>query len=89
MSVTQKQLSQLDGNQTLKGAYNDVDASLTTSGFLSGKVGRKITQTITTTNVANDTIVFQFMEDSILLYEITQIYTDATYSTMISAERTQ
>lgn len=89
MSVTQKQLSQLDGNQTLKGAYNDVDASLTTSGFLSGKVGRKITQTITTTNVANDTVVFQFMEDSILLYEITQIYTDATYSTMISAERTQ
>lgn len=88
MANTTKPLSERDANQTLKHAYNDVDGSLTTNGFLVGKVGRKIIQTITTTNVPNDTVILNFYEDSDLLYQYKLIYTDNTQTTLISAERT-
>lgn len=88
MANTKKQLSERDANQTLKHSYNDVDGSLTTNGFLVGKVGRKIVQTITTTNVANDTAILDFFEDGVLLYQYKIIYTDGTQATLISAERT-
>jgi hypothetical protein len=58
------------------------------NGFLAGKVGRKITQTITTTNVPNDTAVYAFSEGATSLYTYTVIYTDATQSVLLSAERT-
>lgn len=88
MANTQKPLSERDANQTLQHAYNDVDGSLTTNGFLTGKVGRKIEQSITTTNVANDTAVIDFIENGNLLYTLTVVYTDATQSVLVSAERT-
>ena len=87
MSDTTKKLSNLDYQQTLRGSFNDVDNSLTTGSYLTGLVGRKITQSISTTNVANDTLTFAYTEGATLLYQIQVIYTDATYATMISAER--
>ena len=87
MSNTSKILSVRDPGQTLQSSYNDVDASLTTTGFLTGKVGHKITQTISTTTVSNDTLTFQYSDSGTNLYAIKVIYTDNTYATMISAER--
>jgi hypothetical protein len=87
MSNTTKRFSERDANQTLQSSYNDVDASLTTNGFLVGKVGRKIEPVISTTTVANDTITYYFSENGQQLYAYEIIYTDGTRSTMISAER--
>lgn len=41
MANTTKGLANIEGNQALQGAINLEDFSLTTSGFLTGKVGRK------------------------------------------------
>ena len=87
---TNKIMSDRDFQQTLRYSYNDVDASLNVNGFLAGAVGRKIIQTITTTNVANDTQILDFTENSgtLALYQYTVIYSDASQTLMLSAERT-
>lgn len=87
MSTTKKSSAPIDSQQTLKYAYNKEDASITTNGFLVGKVGRKIELAISTTNVANDTETYSFIEDGITLYDIQVIYTDGTRETLLSAER--
>lgn len=87
MSNTTKGFTDRDANQVQQLVFNDVDASLTTGGFLTGKVGRKIVQTISTTSSPNDTLTFTFSENGIQLYQFKVIYTDSSYSTMISAER--
>lgn len=87
MAKTTKSISTIDNQQALKLVYNE-DASLATSGFLVGGVGRKITQTLSTTSISNDTETFAFIESGITLYEIEVIYTDGTREVMISAERT-
>jgi hypothetical protein len=85
---TQKPMSLKDSGQVLKSALNDIDNSLSTSGFLTGKIGRKITQAITTTTITDDTEVFTFLETGTVLYALTIVYTDGTRTLMLSAERT-
>jgi hypothetical protein len=87
MSRTTKKGTRKDGMQTLQMAFNDVDASLTTNGFLVGKIGHKVTLTIDTTTVANDTEIYDFYDSDVLLYQIKLIYTDNTKTQLISAER--
>jgi hypothetical protein len=88
MPITKKPLSHLDYEQTLQSSYNDENATLSVDGFLTGKVGRKVEVSISTTTVLDDTEVYNFSENGLALYEITIIYTDATRAQMISAERT-
>ena len=88
MSNTSKIFSERDANQTLQAAFNDVDASLTSAGFLVGKVGRKVIMSISTTTVASDTQTYAFSENGTALYSLKLIFTDNTYATLISAERT-
>lgn len=84
-----KNWSDVDANQALQQSFNQVDASLTTNGFLIGKVGNKITQTISTTTVSNDTSTFNFYCDlTTLLYTYVLVFTDGTQSVLISATRT-
>jgi len=85
---TNKPLSDRDFQQTLRASFNDVDKSLTTNGFLVGKVGHKITLSISTTNVASDTETYAFSDNGTALYSITVVYTDGSRSQMLSAERT-
>lgn len=87
MSNTTKRLSERDGQQTLQLSFNDVDASLATTGFLTAKVGRKVTLTILTTNIVNDTEAYAFSESGIALYTYVLIYTSSSRTTLISAER--
>lgn len=87
MAITQKAPSDLDSSQTLQGAFNDVDSTLSTNGFLVGKVGRKIIVTISTTSIANDTETYAFSENGTALYSLKLIYTDGSRATLLSAER--
>jgi hypothetical protein len=87
MSNTTKPLNDRDYEQAIQSVYNQVDATLSVNGFIVGKVGHKITQTITTTTIANDTEVFAFYDGATMLYEIKVIYTDGTRTLMLSAER--
>ncbi len=87
MANTTKPFSERDATQTQKLSFNDVDASTTTSGFLVGKVNREIQPTISTTSIANDTIVYSYLESDIELYAIECVYTDGTRTTLISAKR--
>lgn len=88
MSITSKQTTQKDADQAMRASYNDVNATQAVDGFLVGKVGRKVTQVVSTTTIANDTETFTFSESGTNLYTITIIYTDGTRTTMLSAERT-
>lgn len=88
-NLLDKSWSDVDANQALQQSFNQVDASITTNGFLIGKVGNKITQTISTTTVSNDTATFNFYCDlTTLLYTYVLVFTDSTQSTLISATRT-
>lgn len=86
-NITQKPPSDLDDSQTLRGAFNDVDATITTNGFLVGAVGRQIVITISTTTVSGDTETYAFSENTIPLYSIKLIYVDGTRAQLISATR--
>lgn len=85
---TTKNPTNRDPDQTLQDAFNEVDDSFTVNGFLVGNVGHRITMTVTTTNVASDTEVYNFFDGTLALYEITVVYTDGTRSTLLFAERT-
>ncbi len=90
MAASSKLMTPRDSEQATRGSYNDVNATLGVDGFLTGLVGRRITQTITTTTVSGDTAVFSFYEafGANLLYTFTIIYTDGTQSVLLSATRT-
>lgn len=79
--------SDLDMNQVIRSAFNEVDCSLTSAGFLTGLVGRKVAQVISTTSVTNDTATFTFSENGTTLYVFKLIFTDGTQATLLSAER--
>jgi len=87
MAITQKAPSDLDSSQTLQGAYNDVDSTISTNGFLVGKVGRKVVVTLSTTTIVDDTETYAFSENGTALYSLKLIYTDGTRTTLMSAER--
>ena len=87
MANTTKSLSDRDYEQAVQSVYNSVDATLSVNGFLVGKVGHKITQTVSTTTVANDTETFAFFDGTSMLYQIQLIYTDGSRNLLLSAER--
>lgn len=87
MSRTTKQFSDQDADQVLQYAFNDVDATISTNGFLVGKVGHQVTMAISTTTIANDTETYTFLNSGTQLYEIEVIYTDGTRETLLSATR--
>lgn len=88
MDATNKRLSPKDQEQAIRSAYNDVNSTIGVDGFLTAIIGRRVDQSITTTNVANDTSVFDFSENGLALYQITVVYTDGTRTDILFAERT-
>jgi hypothetical protein len=87
MAHIEKIFSERDANQVLQSSYNDVDATISTNGFLVGKVGNQITLAISTTTIANDTETYSFFDGAVALYQIRIIYTDGTRAQMVSATR--
>jgi hypothetical protein len=87
MANINKTSTRKDANQVIKNAFNDVDDSLTTSGFLTSKVGNKIERAVSTTSIANDTETYTFYDGSTALYSIKIVYTDGDKTDMLYAER--
>lgn len=87
MAATDKRLSPKDQEQAIRNAYNDVNSTVGVDGFLTGLVGRRVDQAISTTNVANDTATLSFSENGTGLYTIRVVYTDGTRSELLHAER--
>lgn len=79
----QKTMTANTQDTALRHVYNDVDKSLTTTGFLTGKIGARVEAAY-----AGDTVVFTYLDNGVFLYEITVIYTDGTRTDIVSAERT-
>lgn len=86
--TTLKPPSDLDSTQNVQRSYNDVNATLTVDGFLTGLVGRRVDLAISTTTVAGDTETYTFSENGITLYVYMVVYTDGTRATMLYALRT-
>lgn len=88
MAASSKSMSDYDQNQIVRKVYND-SGTLSVDGFVAGAVGRKITETTSTTTNPDDTKTYHFYENvSTLLMTIVVIYTDNTYETLVSVQRT-
>ena len=83
MNETSKKLSEKDYSQTLQGAYNEVDKTLSVNGFIVGKVGHKVIRTDYLTT-GDD---FSFYDGSTLLYTIRVNYTTPTKAILDYVER--
>ena len=55
--VSSKKMSEKDGMQVLKAAFNDTDYTISTSGFLDGKVGHRI-KTVNVSSTIDDNYFF-------------------------------
>lgn len=87
MANTLKESAPVNTNNVMAATYNSVDKSLSTSGFVVAKVGRKITQTIATTSLANDTLLFDHLENGVSLYVLKVVYLESNRTTLLSVER--
>jgi hypothetical protein len=83
MADTSKPQSQLDGNQTLKGAFNQTDASFTVGSFVTAKVGHKI-ERVAFSATTDD---YSYYDGATLLYTIRVIYSSSAKEELNSAER--
>lgn len=88
MSVSGKVASSQSSSQTLQYSFNDDLKTLSVEGFVTSKVGHKITLTVGTTTVANDTETLRYYDGSTLLCTIVSVYTDGTRTLLSSVERT-
>lgn len=86
---TRKEIGRIDGDQVLRKAYNVEDSTISVNGFVVGKVGHKVTVSIQTTTIANDTERYTFSDSGTTLYVIDVVYTDGGRTTFLSAERVQ
>lgn len=84
MGSTTKQSQAVNADNVLAGVYNLEDKSITTSGFLVGKVGHKITYTSISSTIDD----WSYLDGSSLLYTIRITYVDSTKEQILSAERT-
>lgn len=83
MNKTTKEMSKQDADQTLKYAFSDETATLSTGGFIDSKVGHKV-EAIPFDAVSTD---YNFYNGTTLLKTIRITYTDSTQDTFLSAER--
>jgi len=80
---SRKPMTERDANQVLKLAFNDVDKSLTTAGFVVGKLGHKIEKV----NVSSTVEDYNYYDDAVLLYTVRVTYTDSSKGDLSSVER--
>lgn len=73
-----------DHEQTLEAAFNESDKSYTVSGFISAKVGHKVSVTYPSASSEQ----YEFLDGTTSLYTILLTYTDATKASLLTAERT-
>ena len=87
MGFTKKTQTTKSGDNVVRSVFNEEDFSLTTNGFLVGKLNRKVDFAYSTTTVANDTVTIAFSEAGTALYTLKLIYTTSSRVDLLSAER--
>lgn len=80
---TTKTMSERDFQQAIKLSFNDSDDSLTTSSFVSAKVGYKITRSIMSATVDN----YSYYDGTTLLYTLKVTYSNAAHDDVNEVER--
>jgi hypothetical protein len=85
--ATTKKMSDLSFENVLRQASNDQTGTIGVGGFITAKIGHRITLAIGTTNVANDTETYTYFDNSTQLLQLQLIYTDGTRGTLVSVER--
>lgn len=83
MSVSAKPISKQDSENALRYSFNDTDKSLTTSSFVTAKVGHKITRV----DIDAVTEEFSYYDNANLLYTIRIVYTTSSKEILSSVER--
>jgi hypothetical protein len=85
MANTVKPASDLDANQTLQHAFNDSDASFTTSTFLTAQLGNNIQRSIINGNTDN----YSYYDGvtGALMYTIQVVYDDDAHDNVNSVTR--
>lgn len=83
MADTTKPLSEYDADQVLQKIYNKEDASITTNGFLVGKIGHKVVRTAQSGTVDD----YSFYDGSTLLYTLRITYNNTDHDEINEAER--
>lgn len=83
MAQTSKPESVINQGNAIRAAYNAVDKSITTAGFLTGKVGHKIERVIVDSYVDD----YKYYDAATLLYTLRITYSDVAKSEFVSAER--
>lgn len=86
-NATTKPASNMSHENVLRGAYNDVNGSITTDGFLIGKTGHKVTAALSTTSISNDTVTYTFFDGSTQLYALKLVFPTTQALPFTSAER--
>lgn len=87
-NATTKQQSELSQENVLRNIHNAVDGTISTNGFLVGKVGHKVTAALSTTTLVDDTVTYSFYDGATLLYQIAVVYATTQTASLLSAERT-
>lgn len=84
MSNTTKPISNEDSNNVLRYAFNDKDRTIAVGGFISTKIGHKVTRTVISPTVDD----YSFFDGSDLLYTIRVTYNNSSHDEIDQAERT-
>lgn len=83
MADTTKRLSEYDADQIIQKTFNKEDASLTTNGFLVGKIGHRVTRTDISPTVEQ----YSFYDGLVLLYTLEITYDNSDHDNLVEAER--
>jgi len=88
MANTSKTLSALDESSAIRQSHNTSLGTLAVDGFVASKIGHKVTSTLSTTTITNDTETFDYYDGATLICTIVTIYTDGNRTQLVSVERT-
>lgn len=83
MTISSKELTMLDYEQTLRYAYSDETKTIAVGSFIGLKVGHKIVRTLPSANIEE----YAFYDGANLLQTLRLTYTDATLNTISEVER--
>lgn len=78
-----KKLTDLDSAQVLESVYNDSDATLSVSGFITNKLGNKII--ISALDSLNDKL--DYRADGNIIYSLKVTYNNGTHDSVTAVER--
>lgn len=82
-NTTSKPTSRIDMENAIRQAFNVEDKSVTTNGFLVGKVGHKVVRTAVSGTVDD----YSFYDGATLLYTFRITYNNTSHDEIDQAER--